>query len=547
MPAMLFLRHGWLGLFLFLGWSLLARAENVPLAETQVHEFTSAYTGRHYQLRIGLPRHYDPAHQRYTVVYQLDGQWDFDRTFPLTRWLEADHRLEPVIVAAITYGGTNPDYGALRQRDYTPTDFVGGGQSGDAPKFLQTLRHEIVPLVEAAYACRSEERVLMGSSYGGLFTCYALLHAPDLFTGYVASSPSVWVDNQIMVQQAQLAGPALAERKLRVQIITGANEVYSQRYCAQAFYDALRGLQLAELELGLTFAPDERHGAVAQVAYDDGLPVVLDPKLVLFSPGENEPVDGSGAQPPVTFWADRVQRYDGPGAEARRRAVVLEPTAGATATSARGVVYVLDAHTDLHVMEGSYSGMLYDGEVSALLRVGVDWVGSGQQIADCQNREYTPTDPTGTGRYGGAAGFSSFLKTQVLPEAEQHLTAPPGFRLVVASGPAALWALTDLLSDHPTFDRYLLVAPAVEWDQEWLLQLEALRAARGGSLAARVLLYYGDRDVATTRGAALERFATRLAARGYAGLTWQTVKLAGRGFAEAKLLGYHKGFRRLAP
>lgn len=544
---MLLSLRGLLFFSMLLGWGLATKAVDVPIAETQVHEFTSAFTGRLYQLRIGLPRNYDSAHRRYTVVYQLDGQWDFDRVFPLTRGMEADHRMEPVIVAAITYGGVNPDYGSLRQRDYTPTDFVGGGRSGDAAKFLKTLRSEIIPMVEAAYSCRPEERILMGSSYGGLFTCYALLNAPDLFTGYVASSPSIWVDHQIMVQWARGSGPALAGRKLKVQIITGANETYTQRSSAQAFYDALIGLHLEDLELGLTFAASERHGAVAQVAYDDGLPLVLAPKLVIFPQGPGEPVGWSGALPPVTFWADRVHLYDGPGDLTARRAVVLEPTAGAAVTNVRGVSYVLDAQWDLRSVEGSYGGMLYDGEVSALMRVGVDWIGSWGQISDWRNREFTPTDPSGTGGYGGADSFRTFIKERVLPDAEKNLTVRPGYRMVVASEKAALWALTDLLSEQPTFDRYLLVAPAAEWDSEWLLQLETIRAARGGSLAARVMIYYGDRDAEPSRGVAIERFVSRLASRGYAGLTIQQLELEGKGFAEAKRFGYHKGFRLLAP
>lgn len=523
-----------------------AQAVDIPTPETQVHEFTSAFTGRSYQLRIGLPRNYDPTRQRYTVVYQLDGQWDFERVFPQTRGMEFDHRMEPIIVAGITYAGVNPDYGALRQRDYTPIDFLGGGQTGDAAKFLQTVRFEIIPKVEAAYSCRTEERILMGSSYGGLFTSYALLNAPDLFTGYVASSPSIWVGNQYLVQQVSPARPLLAGKKLKVQIITGANETSTQRAGAQAFYDALRGLQLPDLELANTLAADERHGAVAQVAYDDGLPLVLTPKLTMSVPGPGEPVGWSASQPPVPFSADRVQLYNGP-AQSLRRLMVREPTAGGTATSARGTVYVLDGQWDLSSVEGSYGGMLYDGDVAPLMRVGVDWQGGWGQIAEWRNREFTPTDPAGTGASGGAAGFRTFMRSQVIPEAEKNLTSRPGYRMVIASEKAALWALTDLLSDQPTFDRYLLVAPAVEWDNEWLLQLEAVRAARGGSLAARVMIYYGDRDAASSRLAAIERFTGRLSARGYAGLTLQSVKLAGKGYVESKRYGYHKGFRLLAP
>lgn len=532
--------------FLLVASAALARAVDVPMAETQVHEFNSAFTGRRYQLRIGLPRNYDPARRRYPVVYQLDGQWDFDRVFPLARALEYDRRMEPVIVAAITYGGVNPDYGALRQKDYTPVDFLGGGQTGDAAKFLQTVRAEIVPLVEATYACRSDERILMGSSYGGLFTCYALLHAPDLFTGYVASSPSIWVGSYLLVQEAQAATPVLAGRNLRVRIVTGANETYTQRYGAQTFYDALTALRLPGLNLRLTFAPDERHGAVAGVAYNEGLPQVMTDKLVLFGDGPGEAVGWSATQPAVAAYADRMLRYAGPVSGAVRRVAVFEPTAGAITPNVRGVAYVLDAQWDARHVEASYGGLIYDGDFLPLLRAGIDWEGGWGQISDWRNREFTPSDPTGSGAFGGAETFRTLLRERIRPDVEANLAGPPGFRLVFASEKAALWALTDLLSEQPSFDRYLLVSPAVEWDDEWLLKLEQTRAARGGNLAARVLIYQGERED-PVRTAALERFVARLAARGYPGLTLQKVVRAGAGYAETKMHGYHKGYRLLGP
>lgn len=534
----------WIAGLLVAATVALTRAIDLPMPETQVHEFDSAYTGRRYQLRIGLPRNYDPAHQRYTVVYQLDGQWDFDRVFPLSRALEYDRRMEPVIVAAITYGGVNPDYGALRQRDYTPIDLHGGGATGDAAKFLQTVRHEIIPLVEANYACRREERVLMGSSYGGLFTAYALLNASDLFSGFVASSPSIWFGGYHLATQAQAAGPVLAGKNLRVRIITGANETATQRYGAQLFHDALAGLKLPGLDLALTFAPDERHGAVAGPAYNEGLPQVLAGKLVLFHPGPGEPVAWSASRPRVPAFSDRVLRYPGPFGGATRRVVVRDPVAGATSTYARGVVHVLDAQWDLSHVDASYGGLIYDGDLLTLMRVGLDWEGDWSQIVDCRNREFTPSDPTGTGSFGGAETFRTFFRDRIGPDVETHLTTPPAFRLVIASEKAALWALTDLLSEQPLFTRYVLVAPAVEWDNEWLLTLEQLRATRGGSLNARVLIYQPEYDD-PTRNAAIDRFVTRLATRNHPGLTLERVVRPKQGYGETKMHGYHKGLRRL--
>lgn len=533
-----------LGLLLGGAWRPLAARESVPTPDTQVHEFVSVHTGRTYQLRVGLPAAYDPARQRYTVVYQLDGQWDFRRTFTLARALAYDWRLAPMIVVGITYGGSDPDYGALRQRDYTPTDFIGGGAAGDAARFLQTVRNEIIPWVESSYACR-DERILMGSSYGGLFTGYALLHAPALFSGYVLSAPSFWVDNYVMVNQATTLGPGLAGHPVRVRIVTGALEAYSQRYGAQRFHDVLAGLNLPDLDLRLKFAADERHGAVAEMAYLAGLPEVVQPQLVTFDGADGGPRAWTGPRPPVTFTADDVLRIQDPATASARRVIVFDPSSPARATVVAGEVVILDGQWDAGIVDEHYGALLYDNETLPVLRVGVDWEGTTAQILAWRDQAFTPTDPLDDQRHGGAAAWRAFVRGQVFPFAEAHLTSAPPYRLVMASEKAALWALTDLLSDSPSFDRYLLVSPAVGWDDEWLLTLEAQRATRGGPLAARVLIYSGGDEDATTVREPLARFVTQLRARGYAGLTLEHVELTDHGYAQTKYEGYHKGLRRL--
>ena len=523
---------------------LTAAPEEIPMPDTQVHEFVSQHTGRHYQLRIGLPRNYDPANRSYTVVYQTDGQWDFDRVFPMLRAMEYDQIAEPFILVAMTYAGNNPDYGALRQMDYTPTDFVGGGQSGQAHLFLRTVRNEIIPLVEANYACRTDERILMGSSYGGLFTCYALLHAPDLFTGYVPSSPSLWVDNYVMVREATTFGPGLRGRNLRVRMITGLNEAYGQRNSAERFLAALQALGIQDLDIDLEFAANERHGAVAQVAYYEGLPEVVRPKLVTFARGTGEPVNWSGTQIVQTFHADDVMRVTDAGTGAKRRAMVFEP-GDERATSVGGVIYVLDAQWDLRYTDATYWALDYDGELSNRLRVGLDWEGSPREIMTWREQEYRWLDDTvdaATPVVGGA--FRSYFGDTVQPWAEGNLVTAPGFRMVIASEKAATWALADLLSHAPMFDRYLLVSPDVGDAGGNLRMLEAARAERGGSLTARVLIYSGNNE-AVERRENLQAFVSQLAQRGHAGLEISHTQLDYKGYAQAKLEGYHKGLRIL--
>jgi predicted alpha/beta superfamily hydrolase len=65
-------------------------------------------------------------------------------------------------------------------------------QSDGAPLFLKSLREEIIPFVEANYRASFTERGLVDYSFGGLFTLYVLFHAPQMFTRYLAGSPTMW-------------------------------------------------------------------------------------------------------------------------------------------------------------------------------------------------------------------------------------------------------------------------------------------------------------------------------------------------------------------
>jgi hypothetical protein len=98
----------------------------------------------------------------------------------------------------ITWGGKNPDHDSLRARDLTPTKSGQLIQSGGGSKFLAFIKGELIPFVESKFRTAKNDRTLMGSSFGGLFTLYALFHETELFNRYVLTSPSVGWDNGVL-------------------------------------------------------------------------------------------------------------------------------------------------------------------------------------------------------------------------------------------------------------------------------------------------------------------------------------------------------------
>ena len=150
------------------------------------------------QIWIHLPNGGDlrEDHQ-YPVIYLLDGAVHLGGLAMVQEYYNY-FRLPEMIVVGIS-NQTN------RTRDLTPsivTERHGWPieASGGADTFTRFLAEELIPYIDRTYPT-SSHRVLIGHSYGGLFTINTLLHHQDLFTNYIAIDPSLDWDNQKLLHE----------------------------------------------------------------------------------------------------------------------------------------------------------------------------------------------------------------------------------------------------------------------------------------------------------------------------------------------------------
>ena len=101
--------------------------------------------------------------------------------------------MDKVIVVGISFAqGENSQFS--RVRDLTPVvdkDWVKY-QTGGAPEYLKFIENEVFGFVEKQYRVNSNQRILSGQSLGGSFGAWVLLTKPELFMGYILTSPSLW-------------------------------------------------------------------------------------------------------------------------------------------------------------------------------------------------------------------------------------------------------------------------------------------------------------------------------------------------------------------
>jgi pimeloyl-ACP methyl ester carboxylesterase len=149
---------------------------------------------------VWLPPGYDAGHRRYPVVYMHDGQnlffpersnfkkvWAADKS---ALRLIAAKKVAPLIIVGIDQPGP------ARYRQYFPQALhsdappqirseierlAGGPLYGDA--YLKFLVSELKPLIDREYRTLPDRRhtAIIGSSMGGLISCYAITQYPHVF------------------------------------------------------------------------------------------------------------------------------------------------------------------------------------------------------------------------------------------------------------------------------------------------------------------------------------------------------------------------------
>ncbi|MBK1878753.1 alpha/beta hydrolase [Pelagicoccus mobilis] len=279
-------------LFTFLASTLILQADKF---ETYVGYTAKLYPmsteltrNQDYLLYIHLPASYDSApEKRYPVIYSLDPYWDFVSLTNMLGTLEYDQYVPEAIVIGIGYPGANPEYGKLRQIDYTPSLSPYDPNTGDAKAFLSFIEKELIPWTENEYRVDDSFRVLAGSSYGGLFTLYAMFDRPDLFQGLVASTPAVSFDNreifrkenQFYIGDRKLLFSETAARNLptRLFMSVGGEEKNSNWIPeANAFADLLKGRRYQDLSFEYVMFDEYKHGGVKFPTYSRGLAYVFE-------------------------------------------------------------------------------------------------------------------------------------------------------------------------------------------------------------------------------------------------------------------------------
>ncbi|HAD12948.1 MAG TPA: esterase [Saprospirales bacterium] len=278
-------------LFLIISCSINAQENKVVIGA--IDSVQSNILGELRKVMVYMPDGSANNQQRYPVVYLLDGEGNFTTLVGILQYLSTggNNFCPKMIVVGIP----NTD----RTRDLTPThvdvyppfmDSASCKTSGGGENFIAFIEKELMPHIEAKYPT-APYKMLIGHSFGGLAVMQTFVHHTDLFNAYICIDPSMWWDNQKLLQQAR---KALVEKKFngKSMYLAIANTleegmniktVYKDTSAASRHIRSILNLQAAfekdrlnGLKFSSKYYPNETHGSVPLMAQYDALRFFFD-------------------------------------------------------------------------------------------------------------------------------------------------------------------------------------------------------------------------------------------------------------------------------
>ncbi|GLX76843.1 hypothetical protein tinsulaeT_01830 [Thalassotalea insulae] len=267
-PLIKMIQRVLLSVFLLTSYCSHAQAlEKYPLAEM----LTISSKVLHEQRKIAVytPADYDITSDQYPVIYLLDGEHNLLYTAGIISYLQKNQFMPKAIIVAIN----NVD----RVRDFTPVpskELYGLPQMGGADNFLRFIAEELKGEIAKRYRI-APYSILIGHSYGGIFSIYSQQVKPQLFNAYITISPSLFYDERALIKSAKQY--FLQEKSVTPQFMymTVADEYPEFKQSIEAYVKVLKESAPESFSWHYQELPQETHMSSFHLAMFEGLKLLF--------------------------------------------------------------------------------------------------------------------------------------------------------------------------------------------------------------------------------------------------------------------------------
>ncbi|AJA09158.1 esterase family protein 1 [Sphingopyxis fribergensis] len=262
------------------------------LLGSEVWDVPDPVSGRVYQVFVSFPSSYGKDPQRvYPVLYVTDADYAFPVVRQIARRLNVEGpKVQEFILVGLSYAkGDDPVQS--RRRDYTPTaegpsDAPTDAVHGGGAAYQTYLRDQVLPFVARRYRTDPRQKLFLGHSYGALLGTQILFTEPEMFSGYILGSPSLWYGKRHMFALEKAYAAAHRDMSAKVYVYTGEYEAartadprFNKRVDmvgdSDALVQMLKRRAYPGLQIRADVLNDEDHVSVAPRGFTKGMTYLL--------------------------------------------------------------------------------------------------------------------------------------------------------------------------------------------------------------------------------------------------------------------------------
>jgi len=205
-------------------------SEPTKLLRQDIRLYSEAVKDSFY-ISVQLPEGYhENPDKKYPTAYVTDANFYFPMLAGIVSQYQTAGLLPPMILVGIGYKSF-PLMDSLRVRDYLypaaiPSDEMqtpGGGKN-----FNDFIVSQLIPHIDANFHADTTSRSLLGHSFGGYFSLYALLNQIEskrsTFKSIASASPSLWYNNFYLNQLTEKLQNRSTKDSLNLFLTVGGSE-----------------------------------------------------------------------------------------------------------------------------------------------------------------------------------------------------------------------------------------------------------------------------------------------------------------------------------
>lgn len=426
-------------------------------------------------LTVYLPPSYDQGQAAYPVAYIHDGGKLFMNCLNHLEHLYAAYKLSEVILIGVESANRNDEYTPWPAKELIRTwpDFGGKG-----PAYVQELADVIKPFIDENYRTlpEREHTAVIGGSFGGLISLFALYWRPDVFGNGGLISASFWYEGVLAYVQEQPLPSTV-----RVFMSIGKNEgIYKQNIQKNMIPYTMKAHRvfqsaLPESELLLVVDPEGTHDTLFMTKqFPAALSWLFERKgrkgqEADIDAGENTLHQIQGTMSFLRSSTRTGRQY---------RISVTEPMAPPP-EGGYPVLYMLDANASFGTFAEAnrLQTRRPRGHEPAII-VGIGYDSPDPMVTPDRFIDYTelatldrmPLRPDGSlwPDNGGAEDFLNFISEQLKPEIEQMYSIHPKRQSLLGHSLGGFFALYAMMTRTELFQQYIAASPSIWWNDQSL-------------------------------------------------------------------------------